>query len=209
MQHPCICWWWWSNALSFACASGGDYLTARLLGGCWPLRGAEVLHRFPSSSSASSFARVTAKPKGALLFAAKRVFGERGGSASVIRVANNKCDTVLYPSAARSISFRQLPASLSDKIQVYWAPHCAIRVGRNRSLRAPSLGCGARCGGKQQKDAAGWRCSGLWAGGYREGLEMDFTFWPDRASLILAPTSGTWSCKMNFLFNIENAKILH
>lgn len=135
--------------------------------------------------------------------------GSRGGSASVIRVANNKRDTVLYPSAARSISFRQLPASLSDKIQVYWVPRCAIRVGRNRSLHTPSLGRGAHCSGKQQKDAAGWRCFGLWAGGYGEGLEMDFTFWPDRASLILAPSSGTWSCKMNFLFNTENAKILH
>lgn len=58
--------------MSFACASGGDFLAARLPGGCWPLRGAEVLHRFPSLFSASSFARVTDKPRGALLFAAKR-----------------------------------------------------------------------------------------------------------------------------------------
>lgn len=35
------------------------------------------------------------------------------------RVANNISDTTLYPSATRSISFRQLPASLSDKIYVY------------------------------------------------------------------------------------------
>lgn len=68
---------------------------------------------------------------------------------------NNPSDTVLHPSAARSISFRQLLASLSDKIQVYWVSPLCNYSSREQITASEPPGWGSR----SQRDGGGRCCS--------------------------------------------------